>query len=189
MATYPLHLLSWKMAFLVAVTSAKHASELAAFCSDSPYTVFHKDKVVLSPDPLFLLKGISSLHLSQPMVLPVFFPASADDCQHVLHCLDVCRVLAYYLTVLLLGKMPVCLFLTLGLQRALLSHLRGFLRGLFCHSALLPAGFQTLTCCCASSFHQSGVNVSCLLCGHFLGGHLHCGNLVLSISAHESLCH
>lgn len=62
---------------------------MAAFQSESPYTVFHKDKLTLHPDPLFLPKIVSGFYLSYPMVLLVFFQALADDSQHAPHCLNV----------------------------------------------------------------------------------------------------
>ncbi|KAM7150820.1 chromodomain-helicase-DNA-binding protein 6 [Macrochelys suwanniensis] len=49
MATCLLLYLSWKTAFLVAITSARRVSELRALTSEPPYTVFHKDKPHASP--------------------------------------------------------------------------------------------------------------------------------------------
>lgn len=45
LATVDLRLSSWQTAFLVAITSAKHSSELGVFRHYAPFTVFHKDKV------------------------------------------------------------------------------------------------------------------------------------------------
>ncbi|XP_039386017.1 uncharacterized protein LOC120400862 [Mauremys reevesii] len=47
LATCSLLYLSWKTAFLVAITSARRVSKLWALTVDPPYTVFHKDKVQL----------------------------------------------------------------------------------------------------------------------------------------------
>ncbi|XP_073211168.1 uncharacterized protein [Lepidochelys kempii] len=90
--------LSWKVAFLVAVTSARRVSELRALTSEPPYTVFHKDKVQLRPHPKFLPKVVSQLHLGQDICLAVFFPKPHTDPSHCsLHTLDVRRALAFYL--------------------------------------------------------------------------------------------
>lgn len=48
--------LSQKVAFLVAITSARRVSELAALSCHSPYLVIHIDKVVLRPNPRFFLR-------------------------------------------------------------------------------------------------------------------------------------
>ena len=53
MATTTFKLLSLKTLFLVAITSAKCASELAALRSDPPFLQFHPDKVTLYFDVLF----------------------------------------------------------------------------------------------------------------------------------------
>ncbi|XP_063003412.1 uncharacterized protein LOC134413212 [Elgaria multicarinata webbii] len=88
LARTDLRLLTFKVAFLVAVTSARHASELAALRIDSPYTVFHADKVVLRPDPAFLPKVVSSFHLGQDITLPSFFPSPTSPIESALHTLD-----------------------------------------------------------------------------------------------------
>lgn len=92
MSIVDLQLLSWKIAFLVAITSAKRASELCAFRADPPYTLFHADKVVLRPD-----KVVTPFHLRQSSVLPVFFPFPEDEGQRALHTLDVRRALTFYI--------------------------------------------------------------------------------------------
>ncbi|KAF7249285.1 NADH-quinone oxidoreductase subunit C/D [Varanus komodoensis] len=57
LATADLRLVSWKTAFLVAVTSARRASELCALRINPPFLNFHKEKVVLRMDFSFLPKG------------------------------------------------------------------------------------------------------------------------------------
>ncbi|XP_043395022.1 uncharacterized protein LOC122464389 [Chelonia mydas] len=90
--------LSWKVAFLVAITSARQVSELRALTSESLYTVFHKDKVQLRPHPAFLPKVVSAYHMGQDIFLPVLCPKShAPSEEHCLHTLDVWRALALYL--------------------------------------------------------------------------------------------
>ena len=96
MATVDLRLLTWKVVFLVAITSARRASELAALRIDEPYLTFHKDKVVLRPDVAFLPKVVSDFHVNQDIVLPTFFPAPTTPLETTLHALDVRRALAFY---------------------------------------------------------------------------------------------
>lgn len=79
LATVSLHLLSWKTAFLVAITSAKRASELTASQHNPPFTIFHRNMVVLRPDPAFLPKVTSAFHVNQATVLPTFFPHTQDE--------------------------------------------------------------------------------------------------------------
>lgn len=56
LATCSLLHLSMKTAFLVAITSARQAGEIAALKVDPPYTLFFKDKVTLRLHPKFLPK-------------------------------------------------------------------------------------------------------------------------------------
>ncbi|XP_075179577.1 uncharacterized protein LOC142250994 [Anomaloglossus baeobatrachus] len=56
--------LSQKVVFLVAITSLRRVSDLAALSSESPFLVFHQDKVVLRPTPDFLPKVVSPFHLN-----------------------------------------------------------------------------------------------------------------------------
>ncbi|KAF7243280.1 D-2-hydroxyglutarate dehydrogenase, mitochondrial [Varanus komodoensis] len=96
LATTDLRLLSWKTAFLVTVMSARRASELCALRIDPPYLNFHKEKVVLRTDSVFLPKVVPSFHINQVIVLPAFFPTPATPIEWSLHALDVCRCLAFY---------------------------------------------------------------------------------------------
>lgn len=73
LATCSLLYLPWKVAFLVAITSARRVSELKALTSDPPYTVSHRDKLQLRPHPAFLPKVVSHFHTSQDIFLPVFY--------------------------------------------------------------------------------------------------------------------
>nr|XP_016854678.1 PREDICTED: uncharacterized protein LOC107983852 [Anolis carolinensis] len=98
MATVDLSYLSWKVAFLVAVTSAQRSSELCALHADEPYLRFHLDKVVLRTDIAFLPKVATAFHIEQDIVLPAFFfQAPSTDTEWTLHLLDVRRALAFYL--------------------------------------------------------------------------------------------
>ena len=75
----PLILLGRKLAFLIAISSARRVSELEALSCKEPNLVCHKDKIVLRPHPAFLPKVVSSFHLNQDIVLPSFFSGSADS--------------------------------------------------------------------------------------------------------------
>ena len=90
-------LLSLKIVFLVAITSAKRASELAALRSDAPYLQFHPGKVTLYFDTTFLPKVVSDFHMSQPIVLPTLFPSPSTPLERKLHTLDVRQALAFYI--------------------------------------------------------------------------------------------
>ncbi|CAJ0954527.1 unnamed protein product, partial [Ranitomeya imitator] len=87
----PLSVLSWKVAFLVAVTSIRRVSELAALSCRAPFLAFHQDKVVLRPSPAFLPKVVSSFHLNEDIILPSFCPQPKHRVEKALHTLDVCQ--------------------------------------------------------------------------------------------------
>nr|XP_060615224.1 uncharacterized protein LOC132765067 [Anolis sagrei ordinatus] len=89
--------LSWKTAYLVAITSARRSSELAALRADPPYIRFHEDKVVLRTDVTFLPKVVSQFHMSQDITLPSFFPNPTSQLEVSLHSLDVKRALSFYI--------------------------------------------------------------------------------------------
>ncbi|KAF7251454.1 Fibrous sheath-interacting protein 1 [Varanus komodoensis] len=88
LATTDLRLLSWKTAFLVAITLARRASELCALRIDPPYLNFHKEKVVLHTDLVFLLKVVSPFHINQDIILPAFFPTPSTPIERLLHFLN-----------------------------------------------------------------------------------------------------
>ncbi|KAG6926198.1 hypothetical protein G0U57_012695, partial [Chelydra serpentina] len=91
-ATCSLLYLSWKMAFLVAITSVRHVSALRALTSEPPYTV------QLRPHPAFLPKVVSAFHINQDIFLLVFYPKPhASPRERELHSLDVRRALAFYI--------------------------------------------------------------------------------------------
>lgn len=94
LASCSLLFLSWKAAFLVAITSARRVSELTL---EPPYTVFFRDKVQQCPHPDFLPK-VSQFHVNQDIFLPVFFPKlPKTEEERRLHSLDVRRALAFYI--------------------------------------------------------------------------------------------
>ncbi|XP_067319635.1 uncharacterized protein C6orf132 homolog [Anolis sagrei] len=97
MASNEISHLSWKTAFLVAITSARRSSELTALRSDPPYIRFHDDKVVLRTDVTFLPKVVSQFHMSEDIILPAFFTNPTSPLEVTLHSLDVKRALSFYL--------------------------------------------------------------------------------------------
>ncbi|CAJ0928066.1 unnamed protein product [Ranitomeya imitator] len=94
----PLSVLSWKVAFLVAVTSIRRVSELAALSCRAPFLAFHQDKVVLRPSPAFLPKVVSAFHLNEDIILPSFCPQPKHRVEKALHTLDVVRALRRYIS-------------------------------------------------------------------------------------------
>lgn len=76
-----LHFLSFKVAFLVAMPSARHISELAALLTCQDFCLFHPDRVVLHLDPAFVPKANSLFHRAQELVLP-------NICPTPYHCLE-----------------------------------------------------------------------------------------------------
>ncbi|CAJ0928111.1 unnamed protein product [Ranitomeya imitator] len=93
-----LFFLSWKVAFLVAVTSIRRVSELAALSCQVPFLIFHQDKVVLRTSPSFLPKVVSSFHLNEDIVLPSLCPAPVHRIEKALHTLDLVRALTRYVS-------------------------------------------------------------------------------------------
>ena len=96
LATTSEYLLSLKTLFRIAITFARRASELAALRIDPPFLQFHSDKVTLFPDVSFLLKVVSHFHLSQPIILPTFFPSTTTDLERSLQTSDTRWALAFY---------------------------------------------------------------------------------------------
>ena len=84
--------LTWKVSFLVAITSARRASEIHALRVDSPYLAFSSTTVTLFTDLGFLPKVPSQFHASTPIELP----ALHDEDDGSLRLLCVRRALKYY---------------------------------------------------------------------------------------------
>uniref|UniRef100_A0A803KB74 Tyr recombinase domain-containing protein n=1 Tax=Xenopus tropicalis TaxID=8364 RepID=A0A803KB74_XENTR len=97
MATVDLKFLSWKVAFLLAICSARRVLDLAALSYVPPWTIFHQDKAVLRTIPSHLPKVTSSFHLNQEIVLPSFCPNPKNTQEKQLHTLDAVRALKYYI--------------------------------------------------------------------------------------------
>ncbi|XP_053115601.1 uncharacterized protein LOC128329109 [Hemicordylus capensis] len=90
-------ILSLKLAFLVAITSACRVSELRALSVHKSLCIFSKDSVRLIPDPFFRPKVASPFHMSQDIVLPSFCPHPVDPTEKAWHKLDVRRCLKTYI--------------------------------------------------------------------------------------------
>ncbi|CAJ0959908.1 unnamed protein product [Ranitomeya imitator] len=93
----PLSVLSWKVTFLVAITSIRRVSELAALSCRPPFFVIHQDKVVLRPPPSFLPKVVSTFHLNEDIILPSFCPAPTHPLERSLNKLDLVMAERIYL--------------------------------------------------------------------------------------------
>ncbi|XP_034274849.1 uncharacterized protein LOC117666340 [Pantherophis guttatus] len=89
--------LSFKVAFLVAVTSARRILEMAALSIRKELCIFHQDRVVLRLDPSFIPKVNSIFHRSQEVVLPDFCPAPRHHLEKRWHTLDVRRAVKIYI--------------------------------------------------------------------------------------------
>ncbi|XP_034257856.1 uncharacterized protein LOC117654965 [Pantherophis guttatus] len=93
----PLRYLSFKVSFLVAITSARRISELASLSVRPGLCVFHTNRVVLCLDPSFLPKVNSWFHRAQELVLPNFCPNPVHALEPKWHTLDVRRALRIYI--------------------------------------------------------------------------------------------
>ncbi|XP_015675314.1 heparan sulfate 2-O-sulfotransferase 1 [Protobothrops mucrosquamatus] len=102
--------LAHKVAFLVAITSARRISELAALSVRKDLCFFRSDRVVLRLDPTFIPKVNSTFHRNQDIVLPDFCPNPSCAQERQWHSLDVRRALSYYIS------------RTADLQRAIAKH-------------------------------------------------------------------
>ncbi|XP_034290509.1 uncharacterized protein LOC117675694 [Pantherophis guttatus] len=93
-----LKFLSFKAAFLVAITSARRISELAALSVRQDLCIIHPDRVILRLDPAFIPKINSTFHRSQEIILPNFCPFPRHRLETVWHKLDVRRALKIYIS-------------------------------------------------------------------------------------------
>ncbi|XP_061473466.1 uncharacterized protein LOC133380355 [Rhineura floridana] len=93
-----LRLLSFKVLFLVAITSARRVSELNALSVHKNFCMFHKNRVVLHNVPSFHPKVLSTFHCQQELVLPSFCPNPVHPLEKAWHSLDVRRALKVYIS-------------------------------------------------------------------------------------------
>lgn len=88
-------LFSWKITFLVTITSTCRVTE---FALEPPFTVFYKNKVKLHTQLAFLTEMVSEFHMSQDIYLPIFYsktPKLEKACW--LYSLDVRIALTFYI--------------------------------------------------------------------------------------------
>ncbi|XP_026550410.1 uncharacterized protein LOC113432497, partial [Notechis scutatus] len=88
-----LQYLTLKVVFLVAITSARRISEIAALSVRKDLCIFYPDRVILRPDPVFMPKINSAFHRAQELVLPNFCPKPVREKERQWHTLDVRRAL------------------------------------------------------------------------------------------------
>ncbi|XP_041425048.1 uncharacterized protein LOC121395521 [Xenopus laevis] len=119
LATIDLQLLTWKLAFLLAISSARRVSEIGSLGYKAPFCIFHKDKLVLRTQRDFLPKVTSTFHINQDIVLPSFCPKPSKNKERLLHYLDVVRVLKFYIHMITGFRQSDSLFILYG------SNLRG----------------------------------------------------------------
>lgn len=74
MATCSLIRFSMKMAFLIAITSARRIGDMVALMAHPMFTVFFPGKVTLRPHPKFIPKVTSTFHMNQLIQFPTFYP-------------------------------------------------------------------------------------------------------------------
>lgn len=81
--------LRMKSLFLLAITLARRMSKICSLSVKGDLCIFHKDKVVLRPDPMFIPKVNSAFHKSQELHLLLFCPKPKYPNEKVWHTLDV----------------------------------------------------------------------------------------------------
>lgn len=87
-----------KVVFLLAITSARRVSELAALLVVLPYTIFNRDNIILHSHPSFIAKVCSDFHVNEPIVLPSFYPKPHSTTRHtIFHLLGIHKALAFYI--------------------------------------------------------------------------------------------
>lgn len=103
--------LSAKVAFFLAITSARRLGELGALLISFPYLQFLQDRVIWRLDTAFLPKVSSSFRLQQEVILPDL-PTDGDSL--VPPSLDVRRALQIYLQRSLEFRVSPALFVSCG---------------------------------------------------------------------------
>ncbi|XP_060550099.1 uncharacterized protein LOC132712496 [Pantherophis guttatus] len=78
-----LKFLSFKVAFLLAITSARRVSELTALSIRKDLCIFHANTLILWLDPVFVPKVNSWFHRAQEFVLPDFCPSPRHHRENV----------------------------------------------------------------------------------------------------------
>ncbi|XP_032075361.1 uncharacterized protein LOC116510084 [Thamnophis elegans] len=89
--------LTFKTVFLIAITSARRISELAAMSVYEDLCLFHQDMVILWLDPSFMPKINSWFHQAQEVIFPDFCPHPRHLREECWHKLDIRRTLLRYI--------------------------------------------------------------------------------------------
>ena len=98
LSSLSLQLLSWKAAFLVAVTSGRRVGDIHAMSADPELTVFHKDRVSIRLPDSYRPKIDHAFHVTAPIDLPTLTrPSSSGTSATCAHTLDVRRTLKVYI--------------------------------------------------------------------------------------------
>lgn len=92
-----LQFISWKVALLLALTSARRVSEIQVFSISETFLQFKADRVILRTNPKFIPKVPTMFHLNLPIVLPTYFRNPSSIAEKSLHTLDIRRCLKFYL--------------------------------------------------------------------------------------------
>lgn len=89
--------LTLKLAFLLAITTARRVSDLQALSVKEPFLLILEDRVVLRQDPLYLPKVASKFNRSQEITLPSFCDNPKNEKERKFNLLDVRKCLLTYL--------------------------------------------------------------------------------------------
>ncbi|XP_069820445.1 uncharacterized protein [Dendropsophus ebraccatus] len=90
-------MLTIKMAFLLAITTARRVGEIQALSAHPPYTQILDDRVIMRTLPTFLPKVVSEFHKNQEIISPSFCNNPKNQEEATFHTLDVRRCLLKYL--------------------------------------------------------------------------------------------
>ncbi|XP_077110684.1 uncharacterized protein LOC143805654 [Ranitomeya variabilis] len=93
----PLKNITYKVALLIALTSARRVGDIQALSIDPPFLITYQDRIVLKPDPSYLPKVATKYHRAQEIFLPSFYDNPANSEEEKLHMLDVKRAVLGYI--------------------------------------------------------------------------------------------
>lgn len=116
-ATIPHKELTLKTLFLIVIPSARRVSEIGPLSANPNLFIFHKDRVVLHPDPAFIPKVNTLFHREQDIVLPSFCPHPKHLKEQKWHCLDARRLFGSTWIGLKLSEQQTVFSLDSGVRR------------------------------------------------------------------------
>lgn len=125
LATTSLQLLTTKVVFLIAITSARRMSKIAALMASPPYTIFNKDSVILRLHPTFHPKVCSDFHINEPVVFPKVY---ASPQEALLHMLDARRASHFILIELVISERQIVFLYLLQINLEVVHSLRSAFR-------------------------------------------------------------